>query len=68
MVQESRFRLATPNGQTLLLALSHAARIDEADLLEFYRQNTPVVVEFEGEPGLSTGIARSLAPLGESAR
>jgi len=60
MVQESRFRIVTSSGQAFLFGLSHAAGVDETDLLEFYRRNIPVIVDYRGEPGLETGTAHSI--------
>ena len=60
MVQESRFRIVTASGQAFLFGLSHAAGVDETDLLEFYRRNIPVIVDYRGEPGLETGMAHSI--------
>lgn len=63
MVQESRFRLATAGGQTLLFGLAHDSGVDELQLLDLYRNNTRVAVDFLGEPGLETGIAHKISPL-----
>ena len=58
VVQESRFRLSTPTGQSFLLSLRHDA---DAELLGRYqRDKCQVLVEYSGEPGLASGVARSV--------
>jgi hypothetical protein len=58
-VQEQRFRLALDDGPAYLLTLAHDAR---ADLEHLLRTGQRVVVEYEGEPGLSSGVAHTLRP------
>jgi hypothetical protein len=58
-VQEQRFRLALDDGPAYLLTLAHDAR---ADLQALLRSGTRVVVEYEGEPGLSSGVAHRVRP------
>ena len=59
-VQEQRFRLATDNGQVLLLRLGHDADTDAAQLCELQEQGSQVTVEYAGAPNLTTGVARSV--------
>jgi hypothetical protein len=58
-VQEQRFRLALDSGQAYLLTLAHDAA---ADLQGFVHSGQQVVVEYEGEPGLSSGVAHAVRP------
>jgi hypothetical protein len=58
-VQEQRFRLALDDGPVYLLTLAHDAVADLQDLL---RSGQRVVVEYEGEPGLSSGVAHAVRP------
>ncbi len=58
-VQEQRFRMMTDSGQNLLLTLHNLARLP-AGLSELQRARTPVRVTYQGEPNLSTGIARRI--------
>jgi hypothetical protein len=61
-VQEQRFRLALDDGPTYLLTLAHDAANDPADLHAFLRSRARVVVEYEGEPGLVSGVAHAVRP------
>ncbi len=58
-VQEQRFRLMTDSGQNLLLTLHNLARLP-ASLPELQRSQAPVRVTYQGQPNLSTGIARRI--------
>ena len=58
-VQEQRFRIALDNGAAYLLTLAHDAGVDLQALL---RMGQEVVVEYEGEPGLSSGVAHTVRP------
>jgi hypothetical protein len=58
-VQEQRFRLALDDGPAYLLTLAHTAT---ADLEALLRAGREVVVEYEGEPGLSSGVAHAVRP------
>jgi hypothetical protein len=60
VAQEQRFRLATDAGQSFLLTLAHDAPVDGADLCRFRDERAHVVVEYTGEPGLASGLARSI--------
>jgi hypothetical protein len=59
-LQEQRFRLATTDGPTYLLTLAHNARASADDLRRWLRAGAEVTVEFDGEPGLASGVARAL--------
>ncbi len=59
-VQEQRFRVATTDGPSLLLTLAHDAPVDASDLQRWLRERATVVVEYEGEPGLDSGMARAV--------
>jgi hypothetical protein len=61
-VQEQRFRLALDDGPAYLLTLAHDAPIEAARLHDFVRSGAPVVVEYEGEPGLVSGVAHRVRP------
>jgi hypothetical protein len=58
-VQEQRFRLVLDDGPAYLLTLAHDA---VADLQGLLGSGGQVVVEFEGEPGLSSGVAHAVRP------
>jgi hypothetical protein len=60
VVQETRFRLTTPSGQSFLLTLGHNADVDAGDLHRYQRESCDVRVEYSGEPGLSSGVAHSI--------
>jgi hypothetical protein len=60
IVQEQRFRLITDAGQGLLLTLAHDAPLDDKDLRRLHDANLHVVVEYEGEPNLDSGVAHSI--------
>ncbi len=60
VVQEQRFRLITDAGQGLLLTLAYDAPLDEGDLHRFHDTGAHVVVEYEGEPNLESGIVHSI--------
>ena len=61
VVQESRFRLSTPAGQSFLLTLHRGAY---AELLRRYqRDKCQVRVDYSGEPGLDSGLARAVVPM-----
>jgi hypothetical protein len=65
VVQESRFRLSTPAGRSFLFTLHRGA---DAELLRRYqRDKCPVLVEYSGEPGLASGVARSVICLNRPA-
>jgi hypothetical protein len=59
-VQEGRFRLLTDGGQGLLLTLGHDASIDDAELEALHAGDAHVVVEYDGEPNLASGVARRI--------
>jgi hypothetical protein len=58
-VQEQRFRLVLDDGPAYLLTLAHDASVD---LQHWLRTGQRVEVEYEGEPGLSSGVAHRLRP------
>jgi hypothetical protein len=60
VVQESRFRLTTPSGQSYLLTLGHDANVDAGTLRQFQRERLEVRVTYSGEPGLASGVAHSI--------
>jgi hypothetical protein len=60
VVHEQRFRLITDAGQGLLLTLAYDASLDESDLHHIHDANLHVIVEYEGEPNLDSGIAHSI--------
>jgi hypothetical protein len=62
VVQEQRFRLITDAGQGLLLTLAHDAPLDAGELHRLHDANLHVVVEYEGEPNLDSGVAHSVKP------
>jgi hypothetical protein len=60
VVQEQRFRLMTDEGAGLLLTLSHKARASQANLCHYQATNVRVRVTYEGEPNMTSGIARAV--------
>ena len=62
-VQEQRFRIATDDGPNLLLTLAHDAPQDHADLEQMLSDRAEIVVDFEGEPGLESGVAHGVRRL-----
>ncbi len=60
VVQEERFRLLTDTGQGLLLTLAHDAPLEGSDLCRLRDTNTHVLVEYAGEPNVSSGVAHSI--------
>ena len=63
VVQEQRFRVATDTGQSFLLTLGRDALVDVADVNRFRIAHVPVVVEYEGEPGLASAVAHRVNPI-----
>ncbi|MFZ0243652.1 MAG: hypothetical protein WAL90_18585 [Desulfobacterales bacterium] len=59
-VQETRFRMVTADGRSFLFTLGHNAFAAEADLIDLRKARASVTVEYEGEPQLESGVARSL--------
>jgi hypothetical protein len=59
-VQEQRFRIATTDGPNVLLTLGHDAPVDGADLQRMLDDRADVIVDYEGEPGLSSGLAHAI--------
>jgi urease accessory protein UreE len=64
VVQESRFRMVTDRGQELLFTLSHRSPVSDRDLHHWKNSSVHVVVEYEEEPNLESGIAHLVQPLG----
>jgi hypothetical protein len=58
MVQEERIRVLGDNGQGYLLTLAHNA--EKGDLDELLSRRERVVVEFEGEPNLASGMVHRI--------
>jgi hypothetical protein len=58
LVQETRFRLVTDDGQGYLLTLAHDANVEPPDLERLRHANSRVEVEYEGAPNLVSGKAR----------
>jgi hypothetical protein len=62
LVQEQRFRLTTDDGRSLLLTLAHDASVGQEALCRILESGAPVEVEYAGEPGLASAVARSVRP------
>ncbi len=60
LIQEERFRLASSEGSSFLFDLAHGAPISMRDLAEWARAKQELVVEYEGEPELESGVARDI--------
>ena len=63
LVQEERFRLLGEGGQAYLFTLSRKAAAEADDLEGWHEAGKPVMVEYEGEPNLESGVAHSVRPL-----
>lgn len=61
-VQEERFRIVDRQGRSFLFDLSHNAPISDIDLVNWEHSKTWVAVKYEGEPGLESGVARTVKP------
>jgi hypothetical protein len=57
LVQETRFRLVTDQGQGKLFLLSHDAPLEPQDLPDLQRDETRVTVHFTDADDLIAGIA-----------
>ena len=57
VVQETRFRLLTATGQSLILTLAHNANLTPEALCRLLEQRAVVVVDYQGEAGLASGTA-----------
>ncbi len=63
LVQEDRFRVVGNSGEGYLFTLSYKAGINQEDLERFRDANIEVVIEYEGEPNLVSGIACRVEPV-----
>jgi hypothetical protein len=59
-VQEERFRIIDEKGRSYLFDLSHRSSIKDQELADWSRAKTWLIVEYEGEPELESGIAVSV--------
>ena len=59
-LQEDRFRLATDDGQVVLLTLAPSAGQDATTLADWQRRGVRLDVRLSGEPNLAGGVARLL--------
>ena len=60
VVQEQRFRLVNDAGQGMLFTLAHDASASQSDLSRFHKSGAHVLVEYTGEPDLSSGGAHAV--------
>lgn len=60
VVQEGRFRLALPDGRSVLFVLFHGAALDPQDLPGLAEDGLSVTVHFENGPHLDARIAHVL--------
>jgi hypothetical protein len=60
LVQEERFRMVDSRGRSFLFDLSHRAPVTNEDLISWSKAKTWLVVEYEGEPEMESGIAHSV--------
>jgi hypothetical protein len=60
VVQEERFQLMTDSGQGYLLTLGRDAGIDARDLRRLHDAGAHVVVEYDGDPDFTSGVARTV--------
>ncbi len=63
LVQEDRFRMVANSGEGYLFTLSHKSGIDQEDLERFRDADAEVLIEYEGEPNLASGVAHLVQPL-----
>ncbi len=63
LVQEDRFRMVANSGGGYLFTLSLKSGIDQQDLERFRDADAEVLLEYEGEPNLASGVAHSVEPL-----
>ena len=59
-IQEMRFRILTGDGRGFLFTLSHNANADADDLRRWHRHDSLVQITYSGEPGLTSGVARTV--------
>ena len=64
LVQEDRFRAVGPSGRGYLFTLSHRARAAHADLARWHAADAEVLIDFQGEPNLASGVAYRVVPFG----
>ena len=57
VVQESRFILETDDGKGLRFILARGANLEAEALGRLLAAGTRVSVQYEGEPGLASGVA-----------
>jgi hypothetical protein len=55
-IQEDRLLLARDDGRVLQLTVAHDSPVSDRDLRAWYRAGSRLVVEFDGEPNLATGV------------
>ncbi len=63
LIQEERFRILGDGGQSYLFTLAHNATPDISVLERWHDDDARVIVEYEGEPNLESGVAHSVKPL-----
>ncbi len=63
LVQENRFQIKDAVGRRHLLTLSHSAPVGNLELNRWHKFKIPVMVQYEGEPNLASGIAHKVQPL-----
>ncbi len=61
LVQEERFRMVDEHGRSYLFDLSHKSSVGNEDLLELAANGKDVLIEYEGEPELETGVVHSIS-------
>jgi len=62
VVEERRFLLLTDDGRGFRLTLAHDASSDVDTVNRWREARTPVVVEYDGEPGTASGVAHAVTP------
>lgn len=60
IVQEDRIRLKGDDGTVLLLTVPSRHGIGLRELQQLDKTGRPVVIEYEGEPNLGSGVVRSI--------
>ncbi len=65
LVQEDRFRMVDSTGKGYLFTLSRKAPLSQEDLQRFHNTDIRVLIEYEGEPNTSSGVAHTVEPYSE---
>ncbi len=62
LVQEDRFRVVEEKGRGYLFTLSRKSGIGQEELQRYLKAGATVILEYEGEPNMASGIALTVEP------